>query len=713
MSDIEWRWADVDGTESTLRFEQLAEAISTQALPRFVLVWRTGWTDWFSADRVADLASAVGTVHSSPLTAVRITEGATRPPPPPVDRYQKLAPGHVGTLLRSKQRGPLSTVPPPPPPRPGRPFPKPPVPGIPPPPGFAAPPPPPPPKPVSPLTPTVPMAVAAPIAPPPPPPEPIGAMAPSPVFVSSAPIPIRDVQPTLADVEPVRSPTLRPMGAMPPPPRSIPQAKVPNIDGAFDAEVDVDTDETEEGDETERMPPPVEARPDAPPAMPPTPAPAAAAPFRKPVPPPELVTTQRSQEEPDPRGRARLPQSSLGGASRETVSRATMVAVLIPAALVFAAALLLKRPKSSPAPEPSATAATAPEPTASVARAPASQTVALPSASPAPAKAGCTLEHPATRLDDAAFVGVPLVVATAPGGEQAAVGFAAAKERAIGITVEPDSLAVTRAFEQTASGTTTLGVIPLTHGPALAFAVDRSDAKLQFSRTVDAEKRFTIGVLPDGFARQMGQKFSVIWPGKSNKPTITTPRVATVPGVGHAVTFRHGGQEGKVLVGWLTDAGDKLTNLKAVNTEATILGTPTVSASDSNVLVTFAAKLSPSDGFRAELALGPKGGLPEKSTPMVVPPGGPGGEAISPSSEALPGGRFVLQWTEGSAGNRAVRAQMLSATLEPMGEPITLSAPEQNAGQGALWVHGERALALFLVKKESSHELWGASLKCP
>jgi hypothetical protein len=50
--------------------------------------------------------------------------------------------------------------------------------------------------------------------------------------------------------------------------------------------------------------------------------------------------------------------------------------------------------------------------------------------------------------------------------------------------------------------------------------------------------------------------------------------------------------------------------------------------------------------------------------------------------------------------------------LVPIGDAITLSAPDQNAGQGALWVHGPRGLALFLVKKDPSHELWGASLRC-
>jgi len=95
-----------------------------------------------------------------------------------------------------------------------------------------------------------------------------------------------------------------------------------------------------------------------------------------------------------------------------------------------------------------------------------------------------------------------------------------------------------------------------------------------------------------------------------------------------------------------------------------------------------------------------------------VPAGGPGGEAISPAAGAIGDGRWVLQWTEGSAGNRAVRVQALTADLVLSGDPVTLSTTSQNAGQGALVVVGKRVLALFLVQQEASHELWGASLEC-
>jgi hypothetical protein len=230
---------------------------------------------------------------------------------------------------------------------------------------------------------------------------------------------------------------------------------------------------------------------------------------------------------------------------------------------------------------------------------------------------------------------------------------------------------------------------------------------------VDAEKRFSIGVAEEGFSRRVGQDVTAIWPGKSENPAITTPRVVRVPSKGYAIAFRHGGQEGKVLTGYLTAEGEKASDLKAIETDATLVGTPSVATNDRSVLIAFAAKKTAEDPFSAVLSAVENGALPERATPFVVPAGGPGGEVISPSAEGLSSGRFLLQWTEGSAGNRAVRVQVISSDLVPVGDPITLSNQDQNAGQGALWVNGDRALALFLVKNESAHELWGAGLKCP
>ena len=115
--------------------------------------------------------------------------------------------------------------------------------------------------------------------------------------------------------------------------------------------------------------------------------------------------------------------------------------------------------------------------------------------------------------------------------------------------------------------------------------------------------------------------------------------------------------------------------------------------------------------MKAPTLPGPK--LPGRAVGFRIPPGGPGAEAISPAAVGLSGGRWLVQWTEGSVGNRQVRVQTLAHDLIPVGDPITVSPEGTNAGQGVVWVQGDTALSLFLVKTGSTHELWGAALKCP
>jgi hypothetical protein len=399
--------------------------------------------------------------------------------------------------------------------------------------------------------------------------------------------------------------------------------------------------------------------------------------------------------------RAPAAKPSGGGLSRQTVATLTSAGLVLPGGLLLVAALL-RPPRHHETPD-------------GAARQPAAASAAS-SAAPAPhaGPPGCALERPAQRIAEAAYAPVPILVSTLPDGERAVLGLAAAKDQAVGLTIEPSTLRAFPTFKETVPDGTLLNVVPLVRGKSLDFGVDVADPALASARTIDGSSRFTVGVSPEGFVRRTGTTISVLWPGKSKNPTITTPRVASVASVGHAIAFRHGGQEGKVLVGWLKDDGSKLADLKAVGTDAALSGTPAIAANAREAVVAFATKATPDDGWRIELADAPSGGAPGHSSVFVVPPGGPSGEAISPVVEALPNGRFLLQWTEGSAGNRAVRAAILAQdpTRGVEGEPVTLSTPEQNAGQGSLWVHGNRSIAFYLVKAGSSHELWGASLKC-
>jgi hypothetical protein len=477
---------------------------------------------------------------------------------------------------------------------------------------------------------------------------------PTPPPMANVPIPVRDVQPTLTDVEQPKRSTLRPAGAMPPPPRRMPP----------------------------RPPPATPAKDewDSPPArdvphLPPPPAP---------VSPPAHAAPQPAR---------RAQSHSVGGLTRSTVSTITAVGLVLPGLTLLAFALTHDPPgRKRQQLEAPASASAAP--------------------SVPPPLAGCVLEARAIRIAESAFVSVPVLVATTPDGARAAIGLASAKDRALGITLEPKELKSEQVYQQAISGTAILGVVPLVRSGQLEFTVDPPPVKLTFARSVDATKRFSIGVSSDGFSRAVGTTIDAIWPGKSDKPVITTPRVANAGTGGYVVTFRHGGQEGKVLTGRLNDDGTKQSELRAVETDSTLVGTPAVALNEQGGLLAFSGKKTAADPWHLELARFPQGGLPERGAAVSIPQGGPGGEAISPAVEGLDRGRFLLQWTEGSAGNRAVRVQVLSHDLVPIGDAITLSSPDQNAGQGALWAHDPYGLALFLVKKDSSHELWGASLRC-
>ncbi len=729
MSTTEWRWVDIDGTEHVVGVDGLGRMLSAGSLPPYTLVWKTTWLAWHAAAEVPELAAALGSRKGTPRS-ISSSPTSTAPPPPPADRYASL-PGKPATLLGAERKERASVPPPlrrtlphpstgpttvrgpvaPPANLPGRstmigmmpptsaarppgPPPRQAPPGgigrstmI----GMATPPPPQgaPPSPKATEAPAVPAAassgVAEPPAPPPPtPPASLGSTLSAGTAASVAksaapsidpgltgPVKIRGVLPTLADEEEINRHTLRPVGAAPPPPRSAPQL------GTGDT-----APESLTAAPTERAPVPALAT-----ATPLPVPPVAQLPSTPRLANPDLGSTKRSEGIPSKRPQSRGP----GGMSSKAFTLATGISFLIPGTVVLVLALL--KPRTGGEPEAAASAS--------------------PSASAEGPKhlQACTLARPAQRIAEPAFFQVPVITASTS-DSRVAIGFAATKSSAMGVVLDPASFSVTPSFES--KGTKPiLGVVPLTAAKDVKFVVDQASPTLASERTVNAAEPFSLGVSAEGLARRVGDTVSVLWPGQSEKPAITTPRVAAAAGGGFVVSFRHGGQEGKVLVGWLDAHGDKKSDLKAVPTDAVLVGTPTISAGASGALVTFAAKSSPSEPYGIELSRIPAGGEPARASRFQLPPGGPGGEAISPSSEALPSGGYLLQWTEGSAGNRAVRTQVISADLVPAGDAITLSTTDQNAGQGALWVGGDRALALFLTKTEASHELWGALLRCP
>jgi hypothetical protein len=56
---------------------------------------------------------------------------------------------------------------------------------------------------------------------------------------------------------------------------------------------------------------------------------------------------------------------------------------------------------------------------------------------------------------------------------------------------------------------------------------------------------------------------------------------------------------------------------------------------------------------------------------------------------------------------------VLSQDLAPLTSGVNLSPDGSNAGQGAVFAHGDTGAVVFYVQNEKkSHELWGASIDC-
>lgn len=316
----------------------------------------------------------------------------------------------------------------------------------------------------------------------------------------------------------------------------------------------------------------------------------------------------------------------------------------------------------------------------------------------------CQLARGAQRLDAKIDQRVPLELLAVPDAKKVAIGFASEPTTAVGLMLDLESFKADQSFLDEADAPVR-NVIPVLSLGKAEFRVDRTSEEFTYQRTVGPQ--LIIGATPGGFARKIEGPPEVVWPNIG--VAVTKLSVASAPSAGHAVAFREGEQ---VLVGWLKGDGSKASDPRPVKADE-FVGSPAIAASDSGLLVAFASRPDKDAKWGVALGSAEPGAVPEQARPFVIPPGGPGIETISPSVTGLPGGRWLVQWTEGGMGSRQVRVQTLAKDLAPVGDAITLSAPEDNAGQGVAYAAGTDALSLFIVIRGEERQLWGAKLTCP
>ncbi len=319
----------------------------------------------------------------------------------------------------------------------------------------------------------------------------------------------------------------------------------------------------------------------------------------------------------------------------------------------------------------------------------------------------CVVQKDARRLASSIVVGTPPYVAPAAGAAgKVAIGFAESDAVGAGILLDPATLDLEKTFTSPA-GTKVIGVVPMRN--KAGFTVDRETPALGIPHTIAADSPFVVGFSRSGYSRSTGPgEPDLIW-SEVARDKATEARVESVDGVGHAVTFR---TAGKIRIGWLKPDGSKKTALGTVDTGGAKVGNPAIGDNGDSLLVAFAAREADTSPWTVQLASAKNGELPAKAQRFDIPSGGPGGDVIAPVVAGLSGGRWLVQWTEGGSGERTVRAITLDDKLAPIGEPLRISAPGKEAGQGEIAIAGENAAALHLVKADRNYELWATALSC-
>ncbi len=134
-----------------------------------------------------------------------------------------------------------------------------------------------------------------------------------------------------------------------------------------------------------------------------------------------------------------------------------------------------------------------------------------------------------------------------------------------------------------------------------------------------------------------------------------------------------------------------------------------IAGSASSALVAFAGRDEADGAWKLYVSRGLPGAAPSPARALVA---GDGGSVISPTLAALPGERWLVQWTEGSSGQYHVHVQSFASDLSPIGRSVLVSPKGANAGQGSLATFAGGALTFFIQTTAGHDELWGASLTC-
>jgi hypothetical protein len=352
--------------------------------------------------------------------------------------------------------------------------------------------------------------------------------------------------------------------------------------------------------------------------------------------------------------------------------------------------------------------------------APSSPVVSSSSASsaPAPALSSCAVAGPSHVI--APVVVVAAGVEARAFGDGVALGFVPADHEAVAVRLDLDSLATTGSASAHSAGPIRRVRPVLARKDALGLAVD-ADAqgdRVHGRRTLPLDPPLQAGSVGSDvvWTHPGGPPAGTLWSldGSEDLDALRGASEGSPGNTTTAIAFRRGGA---IWMGVATGSKALAPSgaLSHIEGLGTTIGSPAVAIDEGVVMIAWADRPSSDVPWRLRLAQMKAGDSPGQPVSFTPPPGGPGGHVMSPGLAALPGGRFLLVWTEGPTSQQRVRGITLTLSGEPVGRPLEISNEGVNSGQGQVALTASpaaRGVVAFLEATAAGFEVAATPIAC-
>jgi hypothetical protein len=307
-----------------------------------------------------------------------------------------------------------------------------------------------------------------------------------------------------------------------------------------------------------------------------------------------------------------------------------------------------------------------------------------------------------------------------PFGDGIALGFAPADHEAAAVRIDLDSLATTAsASAHSAEPIRRVRAALAKNALGVAVDADAPQDRVRGRGTLPLDPPLQAGAVGSDlvWTRPGESPAGKVWSVDQSLEDLDALRGAsetTASGTTTAIAFRRGSS---IWMGVATgsDALSPRGALSHVDGLGTKIGSPAVAIGEGVVMIAWADRASADEPWRVRIASMKVGDPPGQPVSFAPPPGGPGGHVMSPALAALPGGRFLLVWTEGPASHQRVRGVTLTRSGQPIGTPLEISNESVNSGQGQVAVTGApgaRGVVAFLAATENGFELAMRPIAC-